>query len=113
MLQEKENVNEMQRHRNEFGTLPPTCVAVAWLYDRFGADGTIQNVDKECSEDLTVQLTMEVLRQCYKSSHSIQEVYGNAVVRLVSVKSVFITFCRLRRWIGRRGMWRIHPDLLT
>jgi hypothetical protein len=37
MLLEKENVNEVQRHgRNEFGTPPPTCVRVAWLYGKFG-----------------------------------------------------------------------------
>jgi hypothetical protein len=46
----------------------PTCVTVAQLHDMFRADGTVQNVDMERSEDLAVQLTMEVLRQCYRSS---------------------------------------------
>jgi hypothetical protein len=74
VLLEKENVNEIQRWRNEFGTPPPTCVTVGWLHDNFGADGTVPNVDQEHSEDLTVQLTMEVLRQCDRSSHNLQEV---------------------------------------
>jgi hypothetical protein len=26
----------------------------AWLHDKFWADGTVQNVDKECFEDLAV-----------------------------------------------------------
>jgi hypothetical protein len=75
MLVGKENVNEAQRRwMNEFGTLPPTCVTVARLRDKFGADGTVPNVDKKRSEDLEVQLTVKVLRQCYRSSHSLQEV---------------------------------------
>jgi hypothetical protein len=71
MLLEKENDNEVQRWKNEFGTPMPTCVTVAQLHDKFGADGTVQNVYKECSEDRAVQLTMEVLKQCYRSSHSL------------------------------------------
>jgi hypothetical protein len=75
MLLEKENVNEVQTHlRNEFGTPPPPCATVVWLYDKFRADGKVQNVDEECSEDLTVQLTMKLLREYYRSSHSLQEV---------------------------------------
>jgi hypothetical protein len=71
MLLEQKNVNEVKRHwRSKFGTPPPTCVRVAWLHDKFGTDGTVQNVDKKCSEELEVQLTMEVLRQCYRSSHN-------------------------------------------
>jgi hypothetical protein len=53
MLLEKDNANEVQRHwENEFGTPPSTCVKVAFLHAMFGADGTMQNVDKEPSEDL-------------------------------------------------------------
>jgi hypothetical protein len=52
-------VNEEQRQRNKFGTPPPTCETFAWLCDEFGDEGTVQNVDKECSEHLTVQLTMK------------------------------------------------------
>jgi hypothetical protein len=52
-------VNEVQRlWRNEFGTRPPSCVTVARLRGKLGADGTVQNVGKELSEDLAVQLTM-------------------------------------------------------
>jgi hypothetical protein len=58
----------------EFGMLPPTCVTVRWLHDKFGASGTVQNIDMECCEDLTVQLTAEVLRHCYRSSHNLQDV---------------------------------------
>jgi hypothetical protein len=72
MLLEKDNVNKVKRQRNESG--PPTHVTAAQLHDKFRADGTVQNVDKKSSKDLEVQLTMEVLRQCYMSSHNIQEV---------------------------------------
>jgi hypothetical protein len=34
---------------------------VARLRDKLGADGMVQNVDKKRSEDLAVQLTMELL----------------------------------------------------
>jgi hypothetical protein len=53
MLLEKENGNEVQRHwRNEFGTPLPTCVTVAQLHGKFGADGTVQNVDSESATGL-------------------------------------------------------------
>jgi hypothetical protein len=56
-------VNEVQRHWiNKSGTPSPTHVTVARLQAKFGADRTVQNVDKKCSENFTVQLTMEVLR---------------------------------------------------
>jgi hypothetical protein len=42
--------------------------------DKFRDDETVQNVDKEHSEDLAAQLTVEVLRQYYRSSHNFQEV---------------------------------------
>jgi hypothetical protein len=62
MLLQKENVNVVQRHwRNESGKPSSTCVTVTQSHDKCGADGT---VDKEHSEGLAVQLTMEVLRQC-------------------------------------------------
>jgi hypothetical protein len=65
----------VQRHwRNEYGTPPPTCVTAVQLHDKFRADITVQTTDKEHSKELTVQLTMEVLRQCYRSSHNLQEV---------------------------------------
>jgi hypothetical protein len=65
---EEKNVNEMQRHwRNESGTPPPTCDPVARLRIKFGADRPVQNLDKKRSEDLAVQLTMEVFRQCERS----------------------------------------------
>jgi hypothetical protein len=41
-------------------TPPPTCVTVAQLCGKFEANGTVQNVDKEHSEDLTVQLLRKV-----------------------------------------------------
>jgi hypothetical protein len=57
-------MNEVQRcGKNEFGTPPPTYVTGTQLCDEFGADGTVQNIDKECSEDLTVHLAVVVLRQ--------------------------------------------------
>jgi hypothetical protein len=31
---------------------PPTCVKVARLRGKFGAEGTVQNAEKECSENL-------------------------------------------------------------
>jgi hypothetical protein len=75
MVLEKENVNEVQRRwRNEFGTEPATCITFAWLCDKSGADGAMQNTDKKHSEDLAVQLTTKVLRRYYRSSHSRQEV---------------------------------------
>jgi hypothetical protein len=37
-----------------FGTPPPTCVTVAWFHEKFEADGTVESVDIECSEDLTI-----------------------------------------------------------
>jgi hypothetical protein len=75
MLLEKENVNEVQIHwRKEFGMPPLPSITVAQLCDKFGADGTGQNVGKEWPEDLEVQLTMEVLRQCYRSSYYLHEV---------------------------------------
>jgi hypothetical protein len=53
MLLEKENVNEVQRNKeNESGTA--TCVIAARLGDKFEADGTVQIVDKERSEDLAL-----------------------------------------------------------
>jgi hypothetical protein len=68
MLLEKQNVNEEQKcWRNESEMPSSTCVRVAQLRDKFGADGAVQNVDKACSEGLTVQRVMEVLRQCYRS----------------------------------------------
>jgi hypothetical protein len=42
------------------------CETVALLSDKFGTDGTVQNVDMERSEELAVQLTVEVLRQHYR-----------------------------------------------
>jgi hypothetical protein len=61
--------------KNEFGTSPPpTCSRVARLRDNFEADGTVQNVNKGHSEDLAVQLTIELLRQSYRPSHNLQEV---------------------------------------
>jgi hypothetical protein len=54
LLLEKENLNEVQQHwRNEFGP-PPTRVTVTQVCVEFWADGTMQNVSKECSEDLAV-----------------------------------------------------------
>lgn len=82
------NVNEVKRRcRNEFVTVLPTCVRVARLVGKSAADETAQRVDRERCEDLAVQLTVEVLRQCCMSSHS-----GNAVVRLVSAQRVSIIF---------------------
>jgi hypothetical protein len=40
------NMNEVKK-KKEFGIPPPACITVAWLHDKFGADGTLQNVDKE------------------------------------------------------------------
>jgi hypothetical protein len=58
MLLKKENVNQVQRQwRNEPGTLPSTCVTVAQFSNKFKADGSLQNVDNEHSENFTVQLT--------------------------------------------------------
>jgi hypothetical protein len=62
MLLEKENVNKVQRRRNEFGTPPTTYVTITQLRYKFEVDATVQNLDKEFCENLTVQLTMEVLR---------------------------------------------------
>jgi hypothetical protein len=54
-------MTEEQRFwRNEFGTPPPTCVTVAKLSDKSEEDGTAQDVNKGRSEDLAVQLTMEM-----------------------------------------------------
>jgi hypothetical protein len=39
------------------------CETVTLLSDKFGTHGTVQNVDKEHSEEVAVQLTVEVLRQ--------------------------------------------------
>jgi hypothetical protein len=36
MLLEKENVNEVHRQRNEFGTPPPPCLIVAVLHRKYG-----------------------------------------------------------------------------
>jgi hypothetical protein len=65
-------VNEVQR--NEFGTPPPMRATAAQLRGKFRVNGTVQNVFKELLEDLAVQLTIEELRQCYGSSHNLQEV---------------------------------------
>jgi hypothetical protein len=65
MLLEKEDVSEVQGcWRNEFGMPTPKCILVDWLCVEFGADVTVLNLDKEHSEDLTVQLTVGVFRQC-------------------------------------------------
>jgi hypothetical protein len=74
MLVKKKNVNDVQRWRNEFGTPPPmqhlhTCRV------SLGVMEECKTVESEHSEDLAVQLTMEVLRQCYRPSHNLQEVY--------------------------------------
>jgi hypothetical protein len=56
VLLETENVNEIQRCLiNKSRTQPPTCGRAAWLCDKFGAGGMVQNVDKKCSENLAVQ----------------------------------------------------------
>jgi hypothetical protein len=44
----KEIVNDVRRWRSEFGTPPQTCVTFVQLHDKFGADGTVQNMDKKC-----------------------------------------------------------------
>jgi hypothetical protein len=74
MLLEKENVNEVQRRKNESGTPSLACVTVSRLRDKFGVDGTVQTVDKECSEGLEVQLSKEVRRRCYMSSDDLQKI---------------------------------------
>jgi hypothetical protein len=51
-----------------------TYKRVTRLSDKFGADGTVHYVDTERSEGLAFQLTVEVLRQCYKTSHNLQEI---------------------------------------
>jgi hypothetical protein len=68
------------------------------------SEGKTQNVNKDAREDLTVQLTMEVLRQCDRPSHDLQEtVYGNALVKPVSVKtSVHQILRNPGRWIRRK-----------
>jgi hypothetical protein len=69
MLLGKGSVNEAQGHwRNQFDMPPPTCITVALLCFKLRVDLTVKNMDKELSEDLAVQLTVEVLRQCYRSS---------------------------------------------
>jgi hypothetical protein len=98
MLLEKKNVSEVQKWRSEFGTLP-RCVPVSWLNGKLGSDGTVQNVGKEHSEDLAFQLTVEVLRQCYRSTQSSRMLYGNAFVGL-DTEPVFVAFFRVRRLIG-------------
>jgi hypothetical protein len=56
---ETENVYEVQIcWGNETGTAP-TSVTGARLGDKFEADGTVQTVVKERSEDVAVQLTTE------------------------------------------------------
>jgi hypothetical protein len=85
------------------------------LHEKYGADGIVQNADKEHSENLTVQLTIKCsdnVTGLHKSTGP-RNMYGSTLMRLLSVKPVFITFCRVRRWIGQRGVWSIHPDLLT
>jgi hypothetical protein len=74
------------------------------LHDKLRTDGRVKNVNKEHSEDLEVQLKMAVLRWYYRSSQSPRSVHGNDLMRLVSVKTVFITFCRVRRQIGQIGV---------
>jgi hypothetical protein len=55
----------------------------------------------------SAETVLQVLTQ------SPRRLYGNALVRRMSVKPVLITFFRVKRWIRRRGMWSIDPDLLT
>jgi hypothetical protein len=73
MILEKEN-EEQRLRESEVGKPPPTCVTASWLRDKFEHDGTVQNVDKERYEDPAFELTVEVLRQCYRSSHVLHEV---------------------------------------
>jgi hypothetical protein len=69
VLLEKENVDEVQRRwKNEFETPTPVCVTVARLRDKFGADGTVRNVDKEHSINLAGHLAVEALKLCCWSS---------------------------------------------
>jgi hypothetical protein len=72
MLLEKKNM-EQTHWKNEYGTPPSTSITDARLCNKLRADRIVQNVDKEHSEDLAVQLIMEVLRHCYKSLLSLQE----------------------------------------
>jgi hypothetical protein len=79
---------------------------------KFGADGMVHNVNKKhwrlhsSTENGSVETVLHVFIQSPRS------LYGNALVRLVFVKPVFITYCRTRTWIWRRGVWSIHPHLL-
>jgi hypothetical protein len=67
-----ESVVEVQRHRrNEFQTPPPTWVTITRLRDKFETDGTARDVNKADLEDLAVQITVKVLRQCYRPSHKL------------------------------------------
>jgi hypothetical protein len=45
----------MRSWKNESGTPSAMCVPAARLCDMFGADGTLENADKERTEDVTVQ----------------------------------------------------------
>jgi hypothetical protein len=56
---------------NKFGIPPPTRIRVAGLRDKFGANVTVGCMNKERSEDLAVQRTTQVFRQCYRASQNL------------------------------------------
>jgi hypothetical protein len=72
-------VVEVQRRcRSEFGTPPPTGVTIAVLISKFETGGTVQNVNRADLEDLSVQLTAEVVRQ-HTGHHTIYKEVCKAV----------------------------------
>jgi hypothetical protein len=52
---------------------------------------------RDALEDLAVRVKFDVSRQCYRPSHNLwRSLWGNAVVRAVCIKPVFIAFCGMR-----------------
>jgi hypothetical protein len=90
-----------------------TCVRVAWFHDKFGlielckkwTRNTLKTLQFNQQWNESVETVLQVLTQSPGS------LYGNLLIRLVSVKPVLMPICKVRIWIGQRGVWSIHPNL--
>ena len=87
-----ENVVEVQRRwRLEFGTPPPTRLAITRIWDKLEVDGTVQDVLKDrcgrkrsSTDNESADAVMQVFSRSQRSH------WGNVLVRLLSRNPVFI-----------------------
>jgi hypothetical protein len=93
--------------------MPPlTCITVAWLHDNFGDDWTVQMWTWNALK--TLQFNWQW--KCWEgvTGHHIppRNLYCNPFMKMVSVKPVFITFCREDRYGTKEcGVSTPSPDL--